>query len=1027
MSVRKVVPIEKAEWQIAPVPGWVAERAPDWDFVPPAGDAVTFLLLDEQHHSASQTCTRRTVRKLVTFAAVQALGQVEFDFDPAAHRLLIHELAIWRQSAEGGWEKRSLAERDTFLLRQREQQFEQQMLNGHVSVVALLEDVRVGDAIDLFWTLESIERLPGLRFTAFYAFAWSVPVARVFFTVHRDPELPLRWLLHAPEGVPPPREEATPERVTWTMERPAIFQPEPNVPGSHWPFAMLDISGWSSWAEVADFTAALWSDALAEGADAIAAEAARQRAAHDQTTAAVRAAIRFVQEDIRYLAVDFGHGGGMLPNGAATVLRRRFGDCKDKAVLLTALLRALGLEAWPLLVGSGWREGVARVQPSPAAFTHAIVTFLAEGKRVFVDPTFLGQGGELTDLIAPPYGCGLEVRAGVAGLLTLPPQPPASISLTETFDLDRKGSEGRVEQVLRATAWLADDLRGALVRQGGAAFLKARFETLQRQFPALQATDQTAGLTDTLGDNTIEWRAIHTLPTWGPTGQKPPGFFRYGAHGLYLALDMIEGPEQRQQPWALRHPLSIHHRVVVRGRCVRKAKPEKHRISGPGFRYTCDVTTRRREVTFDYRWETTQREVPPAQWLEYCRERGKAFEHAGANVATGGAPAGQITGIVIACSVLLGAILSAVNEPASRSARRDSGLGPVEQRAIEKDTSAAFEAVRRGDYAKAEPIVRKVARHYRESFEFQTLHADVMIQTGHLDEAPALLTTARRLQPTSHVPDLLEASLLEKRGELTLARALFQKVLTQSPDDLPALYGIGRVSELLSDRATTRQAWERILALQPANPDVLGRYALLLWQSGEKQRADEVILGVVKAQPVAGPALEAALSDYYGQTDRPAESIASAKRAADLAPDDPSSTLRYTMALLRAGDAATALDFARQKSAAKNHPLLWRSLAVAASTAGQNDDAERAFRAWLQSTPRDPEAHASYGFFLHQAGRSTEARSTLEKALRDFPGHGLLWLNYGVVLESLHDPGAAEARRKAAALLRSSERDALVR
>ena len=606
------------------------------------------------------------------------------------------------------------------------------MLNGRVSVVALLEDVRIGDVIDLSWTLELIERLPDMRFAAFYAFVWTVPVARAFFTLHRDPAVPLRWQVHAPADAPTPSEDTLPGRITWRMEHPAVFKPEPNVPDSHWAFAMLDVSGWSSWGEVANFVAALWADALAEGVDVIAAEVARLSAIHEQPGAMARAAIRFVQEDIRYLAVDFGPGGGLLPNGAAMVLRRRFGDCKDKAVLLAALLRAMGLEAWPLLVGANWRAAVARVQPSLAAFSHAIVTFIVDGKRVFVDPTFLGQGGELVALIAPPYGCGLEVRAGTPDLLMLPPQPSASIALTEIFNLDRKSTVSYVEQTLGATAWLADDVRGTLIRQGGAAFLQARVEALHRHFPALQSHAGAADVTDSLSDNAIEWRATHTLSTWGASGQKHPAMFRYGAHGLFLALDVIEGPERRTQPWALRHPLSIHHRVVVRGRCVHKTKPEQYQIEGPGFRYTCAVSARRHEVTFDYRWETTQPEVGPAEWGEYCAQRATAFEHTGASVVTSGGSAVQNAKIFAACAIVLGLIVGALNEHRLLARQPQRALTPVTLRAIEKDARTAFEAARNGNYAGADPLVRKLAPYYGDSFDFQLLHAEVMIQTGDI-------------------------------------------------------------------------------------------------------------------------------------------------------------------------------------------------------------------------------------------------------------------------------------------------------
>jgi hypothetical protein len=633
MSIRRIVPIERAEWQIAPPPPWVEVREPDWDFAPGDAEGVCLLLLDQQHDVATQSVSLRTVRRLLTHAAVQALGQVEIDFDPGAHRMTIHEVAVWRRGADGRWEMRSAARPEQFMLRQREQRLEQQMLDGRISVVALLEDVRVGDAIDLAWTLEPREPLPGLRFTQFFGFVFGAPVARASYSLLLDPASPVTWQVHVPPQVAEPVERVGGDRVTWTVERPPKFVPEPNASPGHWPFALLDVSAWRSWGEVAEFVAALWADALAEGADAIADEAARLRSEHSGK-GLVRAAVRFVQEEVRYLAVDFGHGAGMLPNGAGTVLRRRFGDCKDKSVLLTALLRALGFEACPLLVAPSWRSAVARVQPSTAAFSHAIVTFVVDGRRTFVDPTFVGQGGDLAHLAPPPYGCGLEVRAGATGLIEMPAPPLAELSVRETFQLDRNHGRGSVEQVMFASGPLADDFRAVLVSQGHTAFFKARAETLQKHFPALALDEATPRVNDDFARNVIELRAQYALPTWGPAQEDPPEVFRYGAQGLALAIDQVDGPLERRQPWALRHPLRATHRVVVTGKCVQRGEPEKHEVSGPGFRYTCHVRPAHHAVTFDYDWQTTESEVPAAQWPAYRRDRERAFEHAGANVLT---------------------------------------------------------------------------------------------------------------------------------------------------------------------------------------------------------------------------------------------------------------------------------------------------------------------------------------------------------------------------------------------------------
>jgi tetratricopeptide (TPR) repeat protein len=1028
MSVRRAVPIERAEWRIAPVPEWVEARQPDWSFAPPDGHPVAFLLLDEQQDVATQACHSRTVRRLLTPGAVQALAQVEIDFDPAAYRLLIHEVAVWRPGAGGRWEKRSLARSDAFLLRQREQQLEQQILSGRVSVVALLEDVRVGDAIEVAWTIEPLDPLPGLRFTAFFAFVWSLPVARAAFGLRLSAEHPVRWRMHAPAGVVPPAVEAGPQRATWRVEKPPIFTPEPNAPAGDWPFAVLDVSGWESWREVAGFVAELWTEALAEGAEVVAAEAARLRSDRAGPES-VRAAIRFVQEEIRHLAVDFGHGAGLLPNGAGTVLRRRFGDCKDKAVLLTALLRALGVEAWPLLVGAGWRDAVARVQPSTAAFSHAIVTFFVEGQRRFVDPTLVGQGGDLQRLIAPPYGCGLEVRPEAEGLLPLPELPAAELTLTETFHLDRKQREGAVEQVLRASAWLADELRAGLVRQGSAAFFKAQGEALQRHFPALRPGDATAAVEDDADANVIELRARHGLPTWGASGEKPPATFSYGAHGLFLAMERVEGPERRRQSWAQRFPMTVHHRVVVRGRCVRKARPEMHRFSGPGFRYRCEVNARPREVAFDYRWESTRREVAPDDWPEYCRQRSRALERTGANVATAQARTAAPWGVLAATIAVL-AVARVLAPQADRGSRAPAPRAPsaAERQQVESDLRAAWEAAQRGEYAVAEPLLERVRAGYARSFEFHTLRAEVAVHTGRFERARDALAVARALNPRSHVPDLVEASLHEALGDFAAARNLLERVLAQAPDEGRALFDLARITERSGDPAAARAAWEKVLARQPGQPDALFHYAFLLWRGGERERADAVITGAIRAQPAPSAWLESALVQYYTATGRHAEAVAPARRATELAPDQAFTAAQYATVLARAGDLGLALEAAQR--VAKDFPDYagaWGALATVAATAGDVDTAERAFGTWLERAPGDADAHAHYGLFLSRTGRAADGRAALEEATRRFPGHGAVWMNYAVVLEALGESRAAsDARQKADALFPREQRATLM-
>ena len=1022
MSVRRAVPIAEADWSIAPRLPWVEAREPDWQFVPQAGYPVAFLLIDEQHHVVTQAVSYHTFRRALTHDAVQSLGQAELDFDPAAHRLRIHELSVWRQSIAGNWEKRSVTKRGDFLIRQREQQLEQQMLNGRASVVALIEDLRVDDVIELAWTLVPRDPMPGLRFTAFQAFAWGWPVARVSYTLHLDVSDPVFWRMHVQPGMPEPAVAVSEQQVTWSQVKPSIFMPEPNAPGEEWPFPMLEVSGWREWSEVAGFIATLWEEALMEGAEESAAEVARLTVDGD-LAASVCAAIRFVQEKVRYLAVDFGHGGGILPNGAGTVLRRRFGDCKDKTVLLTAMLRALGLEAWPLLVAPNWRGAVARVQPSTGAFGHAIVTFMLEGKRYTVDPTLIGQGGDLARMLPPPYGYGLEVRAGANALLPLAELPAAELLLTETFHLDRtKPAEGNVEQVLSATSWLANDLRATLLRGGSAAFFKQRAEVLQKHFPALLPDDGIPEVADNLPENLLELRARHALPTWGPAADGPPGKFTYGAHGLFLALDYIGGPEKRAQPWVLRHPMKIRHKVIVKGRCVQATKPEKHRFNGPGFSYSCDVTGSRHEVTFDYCWQTTASRIPPEEWPEYCKERARALERAGANVATPSFWQNQkptnLRG-VISVAFLLIIVINVLSQSISRPAPGRANGSATELDDATRNMKTAAEAMGRGDVNIAEPILEKLRPYYARNLGYHLMRAEAAVRTNHFDHARESLAVARKLDASNNGIDVMEAMLSEKLGDLPLAREILDRVLSRAPNDTAALFAQARVVEQLGDTAAALQAWHKLLTLRPAYGDGLLHYALLLWKTDDHERADKAILDAIRSQPAPSSLLECALSDYYAGTGRLPESAEAAGRAAKLAPNVPSISYRIAMAQARAGNKAAAMDLARQMTRQyPNQTTAWKALAIIFATSDEPGVARDAFLKWLEIAPNDSDAHANYGFFLFKTGNTPGARAVLEKASRNFPGDGTVWLNYSVVLAAQGDSKAAmTARQKANALM----------
>lgn len=98
----------------------------------------------------------------------------------------------------------------------------------------------------------------------------------------------------------------------------------------------------------------------------------------------LRALSNDVALHIHYVGLDFGIGR-YQPHAADDVLANEYGDCKDKHTLLAALLKAVGIDAWPVLISSG--RDLDPAVPSPAQFDHVITAVPMGASLTWIDST----------------------------------------------------------------------------------------------------------------------------------------------------------------------------------------------------------------------------------------------------------------------------------------------------------------------------------------------------------------------------------------------------------------------------------------------------------------------------------------------------------------------------------------------------------------------------------------------------------------------------------------------------------------
>ncbi|WP_020653648.1 DUF3857 domain-containing transglutaminase family protein [Massilia niastensis] len=167
--------------------------------------------------------------------------------------------------------------------------------------------------------------------------------------------------------------------------------------------------------------------------DAVTALAASLTRGLDAPRARALALSDWVRRHIRYVGVYLGPGG-VVPHAAPSVLANRYGDCKDHAALVSALLTSAGIDSTVVLVNNGDAYRLPDV-PTLGVLNHAIV--YVPSLQLYLDPT----AESVAAGFLPPALLGKPALLAATGSFAMTPafQPARSHTLTQ-FDIRRDGS-----------------------------------------------------------------------------------------------------------------------------------------------------------------------------------------------------------------------------------------------------------------------------------------------------------------------------------------------------------------------------------------------------------------------------------------------------------------------------------------------------------------------------------------------------------------------------------------------------------
>lgn len=551
-----------SEAPVSPQVAWDRfDRSPAPDWVEPieaptqtVGDAgISWLLLDEQtRFSPERARYRRVVQRAENESGVDWLSEIRITFNPSFERLSLHGVVLDR----GGSLMDALEDADIDFMRV-EHDMHARVYRGDYVVIIQIRGVDPGDVIDFSFTITGRNPVFDGRDVLDIPFGFDFPVGR-----HRvrliDPQGAGQHLFRTgPDVVSHLHQGPTgPETIVDRSEL-ARHDFEACVPAefddqvSRWL-----VSGFPDWNAVA-----VWSADLYRIDPDDAAVAAVVTALPGDTPAdRVQAAIAFVQDRIRYVATNFGEGG-YRPRPPSVILKRRYGDCKDKALLLTALLRRLQVRAGPALVSMYRPGGALSDPPSPGSFDHVVVRAVIDGDEHWIDATARGQVGPLAARSGPRDGAALIIDPTTTEPVRLPPSAADRSGNFSDGVIDLRGGPGRpvlMSYVNRSEGAEAEMMRQWIASAGAESLAQEYLDHMSES----QGQVERAGpfeIEDDAETNTLTIRnTLRLLDPWAASGSGM--LFRYMICNATILPQGVSASRRQRPLNVTSHPL--HHRHV---------------------------------------------------------------------------------------------------------------------------------------------------------------------------------------------------------------------------------------------------------------------------------------------------------------------------------------------------------------------------------------------------------------------------------------------------------------------------------
>ena len=571
-----------------------------------AEDGYIDLAFEQQVSLDLQTVYYKKAYKIISEAGIQNRSELSIDFDPSHEQLTFHKLIIFRDG-----KVINKLDASKFKIIQQETELSRSVYNGALSAVLFLEDVRKGDAIEYAYSIKGFNPIFKGKYAAHFDVAFGVPVYSLYYKIISDTGRHLQIKNSLTTAEPTVTNNAKKKIYEWRFNNVNALHLQDYVPSWYDVYPMIMVSEYKSWKEVNDWAKALFPAGIPLST-LLKKKIEELRATSVTDEGRVMAALRFVQDDVRYMGIEMGENSHK-PNNPNKIFDQRFGDCKDKSYLLCTLLRGLGIEADPVLINTYYKKTIFNWLPSYYDFDHCTVRINLNDRNHFLDPTIAYQRGGINDISFPDYQCGLVITDTTTTLTPIAIQETGKVKTKEIFTIPDMNGKASLVVTTQYTGTFADDMRDDFKSNSMYEMQKNFLKFYSNYYPEITVADSLK-IEDDESTGKFTTNEFYNIDNfWSiKDGAKKVSFYAYTINSILLKPKELS----RTMPFRIAYPSNYKEEIEINLPEKWSIEESHENITCPGFTLKADFTYSNRKVFLNYDYNALKDHATPAEAKE---------------------------------------------------------------------------------------------------------------------------------------------------------------------------------------------------------------------------------------------------------------------------------------------------------------------------------------------------------------------------------------------------------------------------